>query len=193
MIMKKGYTLLEVIIVVAIVTLIIPAITNVLFSILQQQKAIVNLTEMRRTGDSTLTFFKNKINEKSYIISSTSSSVDQQCSTSGSSYDGDIGESFYFIAVDNDWFRIYQSGNQLLYETASGAQAINSNRTEISEFSIKCDRKASFSSPLVYISFKVDVTNPGPFAGPLWNPSQQEAFTDLPALHYQTKVKLSSY
>ncbi len=192
---KKGYTLIEMLIVISIVGLILPAIFTILFVIIQQQLRIYRIIETKKQGDYVLTFIKNKIIEDAVKIADE---TNEQCATAGTYYppfsDGqqptNDGSTFFFQTTQpTSKFNFYIDteintidDNSLVFnETVNGIATptqITSRKVIISNLAFQCVKKTNTGGALVRLSYVVT------YNSTLGNPV---------SYIYSTKVKLRTY
>lgn len=192
---NKGYTLLEMLIVISIIGLILPAVFTVLFIIIQHQLRIYRVIETKKQGDYVLSFIKNKVIEDAVKISTSSS---EQCTTSEAYYPAlqngtqatDDGTDFFFVTkVPTTKFNFYIDtatnsidNNTLVYNennngTITPFQVTNS-KVIISNLAFQCVRKSNTGGALVRVSYTV---------------SYNSTLGDPVSYQYSTKVRLRTY
>jgi type II secretory pathway pseudopilin PulG len=181
---NTGFTLFETIVVVAITAMLLPMLFSIIFMIMQQQLKAYSVTEVKRQGDTMLSFIKNTVSENAVGVSSNESPANEVCKSSsigryppsGSS----IGTDFYFLDKKGGTFQFRtESANpsslQYRIGTTQAWQTLNSDKIVISNFALQCIRKADYSLPLVNVSFDV---------------SYSSSLIPTVSLHYQTIIKL---
>lgn len=146
---KDGYTLVELLMVISILGLILPAIFSILIIILQQQARIYELSTVKREGDNILNLLKAKIvNEATGVINQNGTG---QCVTSGTKYEPDLSNNFTLKTKISSFY--YHADNTLkLNNTVS----LHSDRVTITDFKLYCYKKSDFSPIMVGISYKVN-------------------------------------
>ena len=183
----KGFTLLEMLIVLTIVAIILPTVFAVVFVIMRQQVRIYRVVETRRQGDYILSFIKDKLIRSQQMNNHPAPYSTIHCSAAGSDFeDFSNGNNISFLDRDNvTRYRIYldTATNNLNYEKVLPAPALttvlNNTSVAITNFEIKCYRRGTYSSPLISISY--DVT----FIDTTF--TVQEGTSTF---HYQTKIRL---
>lgn len=181
---KKGYTLIEMIVVIAIIGVVLPTIFTILFVIIQQQLKIYRLIEVKKQGDFVLSFMRNKIETEAVKISSKSDIITERCATTPSSYEPTT-QDFYFLNKDNNVFvfRTDSDGNLVLNNFATGIPtALTTSKVAIKNLTLKCIKKSNLASPLVQISFTVEYNNS----------SANVSAEEVAVLNYKTKLRLKS-
>lgn len=177
-----GYTLIELIVVVTMLGLIMPAIFNILYAILQQQLKVYRITETKRQGDYILELMKEKITRETATIYTPGAPNTPRCSTVNSTFTSlTSGADFHFAYELGGNFWFYRSGNNLLYGDSNvlpgSPSTLNNTKVRISNFTISCFRRAT----VTLVGFAYDVT----FYDA--TPSTEEGTVRL---HYVSKVKL---
>jgi|SRR3990167_3394474 len=184
---SAGFTLIEMLVVIAIVIFIVPVMFSVVFSVLREQTKIYRLSTVKGEGDYVLNRVSSTVRNYAISIHSASPPDDnnQKCKaveTYSSS------SSLYFQDEWGEWFSFYLSSGTISSSSSQLAQpqSLNSDKTAIYDFSIGCTRAASYSPPTISLSFNICyVTSAGSCAS-----TRPEEFSDL---HFQTKIKLRNY
>ena len=184
---KSGFTLLETMIVIGIISLILPLIFSIVFSITRQQAKVYVLSTVKREGDNALSVIENFIRTNAIGIYSDQTLSSKVCTTA--SYDGGNGSSFYFSDKDGNWFNFKTTTDTGLLKIASDSSVISTaidltstKNTQISAFNISCDQTSSTSSPIISIQFTIAQKQ-----------TTSTRIEDLASLNYSTKIKLRSY
>lgn len=175
---RKGFTLYEIIIVVGIIGIVIPALFSIVFGILRQQAKIYALSETKRQGDVALASIENNIRTRAV-------SIHNNIPTSANIICNDLGENetvSYFLDKDGNWFRFYATPDEkMASESATKILELTSPKVEVTSFTLTCTGTGVFSSPVVSIqftvSYKTDSTRP----------------EDIASLIYRTKLKLRTF
>ena len=181
---KKCFTLIEMIVVIATIGLVLPALFTIIFSILQQQVKIQRLSIVKREGDYVLNVMENIIRNYAVKIYSESSLTTERCTADNPTYGPSNGSNFFFRDKSDRWFSFYQNSNNISSNSAnlSFPVNLNSSQTKITNFSIQCYRTSLYSPPVVNISFIIE-----------YNTTSLRVEEKVTQLNYQTKVKLKSY
>lgn len=182
---SKGFTFLEIIVVVGVIGLVLPALFAILFAIISQQTKLFALQEVKRQGDSALSVIENTIKKNAVGIYSDSNLAanNEVCLTSTSTYQGDgTGTDFWFKDKQGGAYKFYlkpvtATANSLNKFTSLSDDPITptnvSISTPISGIFISCYRTGTFVPAIVSVQFTV---------------------THIPtqtSLTYVTKIKLS--
>jgi len=186
---KKSFTLIEMIVVVAVIGLTLPVIFSIFFVLFQQQSKIYRLNTIKKEGDYIISLIENNIkNEAVTILSSTSpippDATNKKCDTDASSYSSTSG--LYFIDKDGLWFGYLINGSTIASSSASLASInLTSSKTRISSFSISCSRTYKYSQPSISLSFNIEYCNDVACS--------QIRPEEIASLFYRTKIKLRNY
>lgn len=180
---KKGFTLIEMIVVVAIISIIIPTVFAIMFVLVRQQVKVNRLNIVKQEGDYALNIIGNLIRNNATTIHSASPTQDSNiiCDVVGKST---AGTAIYFDDQYGAWFGFSQSSGKISSSSSVLASAVDltSAKTLISNFSVSCERKQTFAPSIVYISYDI-----------CYNISSSCA-TNRPEesaqLHYQTEINL---
>lgn len=174
---KKGFTLIEVMVVISVVALVVPALFYMVFMILLQQVKIYRLSEAKRQGDFALTSITSNIRNSAVSIYDTSNSTELCAGT------GDVSTIGKFRDQYDNWFTYtlvagkISSGSSILNTTTD----LTKQNVTISDLSLTCYKTASFSPSIVEVKFTIT-------AGDVSARTEEKA-----TLVYQTRVKLRNY
>jgi len=176
----KTFTLIEMIVVIATISLVLPALFTIIFAILQQQIKIQRLSIIKREGDNVLNLMENTIRNYSESVHSATPPNDTNkiCQSKNQQ------EAIYFKDKFNNWFRFYLNNNNNKIASQSsivGLIDLTSSQTKIDNFTIQCYRTSLYSPPVININFTIS-----------YNTSFLRVEENA-SLNYQTKVKLRSY
>ena len=182
---KKSFTLIEMIVVIATIGLVLPALFAIIFSILQQQVKIQRLSIVKREGDYVLNIMENIIRNYGESIHSAIPPTENNKICQSSS----LENAPYLKDKFGNWFRFYldtsnsiSSESSVLNNGSPGSVSLNSSQTKISYFNIQCYRTALYSPPVIDVSFIIE-----------YNTTSSRAEEKVTPLTYQTKIKLKSY
>ncbi len=192
---KKGFTLLEIIVVLGVLSILLPTVFGVVYIIMQQQQRIYRLTETKKQGDLIMSYMKESISRSAVGIVNDAGVA--QCVTPGITYSNTIGE--FNLTMDDsstpNMFSFQQNAGQLLFvqQTYMPLLAVYSDtsislndsvQVQVSNFVIECRKR---SADLVNVNFfpVVGFAFDATFVDA--TPTAQEGVVSL---HYQTKVKL---
>ena len=156
---RKGFTLIEFLVVLSIVIFIIPSVFGLIYSLLRQQSRVVALQEVKRQGDLAFNHMKTTINNSA--VSTYNGSLGTPaavCATTSSIYTGSSGAPMYFLNASgvNSYFGYSLNGTALQYEqTSAAASALTNSSVVISDLAFGCTKNSEFSPPLVNVSYTV--------------------------------------
>ncbi len=180
--MKRGFTLIEIIVVIGIIALALPAMFAIVFGILRQQTKVYALKQVKSEGDFVLNVVENTIRTYAAEIYSNADLTTEECTglAEKTSYNG---TPFYFKDKNGNWFRFYKNSTKISSDSAVLASAVDltSTKTNITSFNLECSTNSPFSPPVISIDFDIE-----------YNPSATRP-EDKAQLNYQTKVKMRSY
>ncbi len=191
---QSGFTIVEMIIVIAVTGLIIPAFFSIVFVIIQQQAKIIALQEVKRQGDFILNTLENTIRGSAItiyddnnlpVVDSALVEAKQVCDViHNASFDqAPPLDLLTFKDRFGHGFRFVIDGNKVASQSAiSGATAdLSTDKVIISAVGadpfISCNISNQFSPPVVTVSYQVTY-----------------AVASIPTrMTYQAKIKLKSY
>ena len=156
---KKGFTLIEMLIVLTVVAILLPTVFSIVIVIMRQQVRIYKVIETRRQGDYILTFIKDRLVRSNQMLNYPAGT--QLCATAPSTSTATNGAAVSFLGNDDIEYRIFSqvSGTTTnlmfaLPATSSGI-TINNNLVEVINFSVQCGRRAGLGAPLINIAYTV--------------------------------------
>lgn len=183
---KRGFTLIEMIVVIGVIGLALPVLFAIFFTILAQQVKIYRLSIVKREGDYVLNVIENIVrnNVRSlHSIPPTISNPDNNkvCVTAGSSYNYPYLQDKTTLGT---WSRFLLQGDKIASESSvppNASRYLTTDKIKVTSFVLTCEGKGPYTSPVVNISFTLQYRT---------NSNRQE---DIATLNYQTKVKLRVY
>ena len=190
--MKRSFTLIETIVVVAVIGLTLPVLFAIIFTLIKQQVKIYRLSQVKREGDYVINLMENTIRNRAISIhSDTPTEVNIVCK--------DLippilsGTSLYFLDKEGQWFGYLFDSDSIASKSADLdnplnvlTSALTSSKTIVYNFSISCSRNTIYSPPSVSFDFDVCfVTGAG-----ICTSTRPE---EIASIHYQTRIKLRSY
>lgn len=182
---KRGFTLIEIVVVIAVVALVVPAIVAILLGILREQTKIYRLSTVKKEGDNILTVMNTNIRNNALTIHS-SSPPDETNIVCQNIELSDPSSSLFFQNIEGNWFGFSASASAVTSTSAGLALNLNSNKTAISNLIFTCIRNAAYSPALVSVSFDICYAqSPGICAA---GRGEETA-----SLHYQTRIKLRNF
>ncbi|MBI3620194.1 hypothetical protein HY214_03580 [Candidatus Roizmanbacteria bacterium] len=196
---KHAFTFIEMIVVVGVLLVALPALFSIFFAVVSEQVKVIRLSQVKREGDFALGVMSSVIKGSALAIYSATTAqctannfTGPQCSVAGTSY-SDSGGAFCF---KEKWpagsgFNFSQTTNSISSASAVfAATPVNlvSDKMYVTNFTLKCTRTATYSPPIVTVSFDI-CYNTGNSASPCVGYRPQ----DVASLHYQTSIKMTSY
>lgn len=181
---RKGFTLLELLVAIGVVTLLMPVLFSIFFATLQSQTAVAILSQVKRDGDGALSTLEYLIKNRAFAIYSDAGGTTEVCSTVSGFSTPTSSATVYFADSAGTLFSFALDGNRIASYSASispNPAYLTSTKVVASNFSISCNRTSSFSPPIVSVSFTVA------------NPASATRHEEKATLNYQTKIKLRSY
>lgn len=177
---KLGFTLMETIIVLGLISLILPIIFTIVFSITRQQAKVYILSTIKREGDNALNVIENLIRNKAVAIYQDEELSNQVCITDGDNYESFNGTDFYFSDDSGQWFK-FSRLNKKIASSSSNADIdlTSSSNSRITSFNINCQYISDTSKPVVGISFTIKQKQ-----------TQYLKTEEIASLNYSTKIKL---
>ncbi|MEN9327749.1 MAG: hypothetical protein RI947_557 [Candidatus Parcubacteria bacterium] len=174
----KGFTLIEVIVVIAVIGMIIPAIFSVIVAILQQELKIYQLSEVKRQGDTALAIIESTVKLNAVSINDAGTGGNAVCDDAG-----DTGDADYFRDDEGNWFRFSVSNDRIASSSSivNATNDITKSTVVVSDFALTCSRPNGAAPPLINVQFTVS-------AGGTSTRQEERA-----SITYRTKLKLRNY
>ncbi len=188
---KKSFTLVEVIVVVTVMGIVLPAFFTIFTTILRQQLKVFHLAEVKRQGDYVVTVLENTIRNNAYTIYSDTAGNNEICNIP-SSLPGPTIQAF------KDQYKtlftlVYASQNLTLtkFDVAPAptlafvSGQLNNTKVGITAFSLTCSRGSTlYSAPIIQLSFTICY---------LSGAAACASGLDQASLTYQTNIKLRNF
>ncbi|MFA6533003.1 MAG: type II secretion system protein [Patescibacteria group bacterium] len=187
--MKKGFTLIETIVVIAVIGITLPVLFAIIFTLMRQQLKINRLSEIKREGDYISSVIENTIKDRAISIHSGLPANDSTKICEEALSFSNPATSLYFLDKNGNWFGYQFTGNNLASESAdleNPSINLNSSNIFISNFTINCSRNTVYSAQSIQISFDI-CYNTGL---PNCESTRPEEITFL---YYQSRIKLRNY
>ena len=178
---KKGFTLIEMIVVIAVIALTLPSIFAIVFGIAKQQTKIYRIFKVKQEGDYILNLVTDTVRNSAVGIYSSSPPnppANEKCQSSPYPSTYTSATSLVFQDRISKWFSISLSGNNIASASALGTNNLNSSKVTISNFTIKCRKKNVYSNAEVTLLFRIS-----------YNASSTLP-EDTAYLDYQTRIML---
>ncbi len=169
--LQKAFTMIEVIVVLAIIGIMLPIIFSVLLTVAKQQSKIFRLTEAKTQGDYALSFMKTYIQKNGAEVFQDSELQLEVCSDSvepDNQYTALDGENFYF-SKNNSLTEFFQFRTveyefdsvtdehfyYLIFNDNNEELPLTTGRVSVRNFYISCFRKNAADPPSIFFSFIV--------------------------------------
>ena len=190
--MRKAFTLIETIVVVAVIGLTLPVLFAIIFTLIRQQVKIYRLSQIKREGDYVINLMENTIRNKAVTIHSGSPANDTNivCGDDLVAYPlpaGTTVNNLYFLDEDNIWFgyKLNVSTSTVVSDSVTPVN-LTSSKIIVSDFFISCSKTAVYSPASVLLDFDI-CYDTGSGDCTLTRP---EEFT---LMHYHTRIKLRTH
>ncbi len=174
---RNGYSLLELVLVLSILGIIIPAGFSIFMASMRAQLKVSLLQEVKRNGDTALSVMENLIKSRTQSLQQLDGTP--ICNVAGATYSaGDV----YFVDSEAQRFRFYLSTDQIASDSSAiGSSFLTNSKVAVTNFTLTCEKSNSFTPPIISIGYTVsqasDTTR-----------SEEQARLD-----YLTKVRLRTY
>lgn len=172
---RRGFTLVELVVVVAIITVSVPAIFSLFFSIFRARSKIYILQELKKNGDYSINVMSNLIKQRAISIHTDPGVADvgEICSTKSrldSNSSSAVGQLLYFKDLDGRMFYFttkydrISSYSSFLKESDDDSTddtigvnsgSLMSGNTRVDNWGLSCYRTNPFSPPIVTVRFTV--------------------------------------
>ncbi len=170
----RGFTLIELTIVLALLGIILPAVFAIFLAHLRAQTKVLVLQEVKRNGDQALNTMVTLIKADGRSLQDVDGSP--LCQTAGATFTGNI----YINDINDNQFMFHAVEGRIASESAK-TDYLTSEKVAISNFELTCQRDSQFTAPLLSISFDVSQAQ---------STTRAEESVTLP---YQTKVRLRNF
>lgn len=180
----EGFTFFEVIVVIGILGLMLPAIFGIVFSILRQQSRIYALAEVKRQGDNILSIMENQIRNNALYIYQEQSMTNERCNTITNPHNSLIGSDFFFKDTNGNYFNYEINNDKISSKSASVPAGVDLTTSVVKVENqnganfISCTRSSDYSTPIVTVKFKISFKN---------------VLDQQFSMNYNTKFKMHNY
>ncbi|MBW7960439.1 type II secretion system protein [Patescibacteria group bacterium] len=186
----KSFTLIETIVVIAVLGLVLPLIFVIIFALVREQSKLFRLSQVKREGDFILNTTTLLIRNNAVSLHSDNppEQSNQVCSNSDlfTSSNGRLT----FKDDRNDWFRImWDPDSEKISSYSSSTKKtvdLNTPSTLIENFTIGCSQNSIYSPASVNIGFDICYKS-------LNNDCIGEGQEETALLHYQTNIRLRNF
>lgn len=184
----KGFTLVEIITAIGVISLILPIVFAIFFVILREQARFIVLKQVKSEGENLLYKIKNTIKNRAYRTCKRNPSngiidCSQTCVT------GDSEDEFVFQDPEENFFRIFIDNTQVASEAGTLSSGVT-RRGILTTDKVKVEKigttpfiacEVSFPNTFVNISFKISFN------------AQSSALDYIPSMIFKTKLRLNSF
>lgn len=181
---KRSYTLIEMVVVIGVVIIVLPALFSIIITILQQQSKIYRLQEVKRQGDNALTVMENLIRNRARIlaIAPDFSEASKICRDPTIQQTYGPFTSLYFKDETGNYFQLFLNGEKITSRSAilntTTDYDLTGSKIQVETFSLSCTRRAEFTTPLVSVNFSLKYKDTA------------ETNQNASSMNYQIKVKV---
>lgn len=174
---KNGFSLLELVLVLAILGIIVPAGFSIFMSSIRAQLKVSLLQEVKRNGDTALSVMENLIKSRTQSLQQLDGTP--ICNAAGTTYSaGDV----YFVDPEANRFRFHMSGDQIASDSSAiGSSFLTNAKVSVTDFTLTCEKSSSFTPPIISVGYTVSQA------------SDTTRAEEQATLNYLTKVRLRTY
>lgn len=186
---KGGFTFMEIVVVIGVLTIAFPALFSMVFSVLQQQTKALRVSAIKREGDYVLTSLKDILRNRTYrIYDSSISSSNEKCGINSLSPTVTTINEPIFEDLDYNWFRFTIDSDKFASTSATITTPLylTSSQVLISNLSIGCSRISSFAPATIILSFDIC------YKGGLDNCPTTRG-DEIANMHYQSYITLRNF
>ncbi|MFW5703247.1 MAG: prepilin-type N-terminal cleavage/methylation domain-containing protein [Patescibacteria group bacterium] len=199
----RGFTLVEVVVVIAIISITLPVVFSVMTIVAKQQGKIFRLSEAKQQGDFALSFIRDYIQSNAEGINREYDGTVYSfplCIDPGSAAVTQNGSDFYFPKrqTPNEYFRILNQRatialdgggtreiSQIFLDDNGETKRLTTNNVKIENFEIECYKKNEDANLFVKVAFIIYYTGDSDAFN-----LNTAAKDELAILNYKTVVQL---
>lgn len=160
---RKGFTLIEFLVVFSIVTLVIPSLFGLTYTLIRQQGRVLALQAVKRQGDLVLNHMKTSIRNNALgTYNGTLASPNAICTTGASSSSNNTNVYFQQAELSSSYFGYSTTidgatGKRVLQYETTGSTAIPLTNTAVTieNVSFSCSRASDFGTPVITATYTV--------------------------------------
>ena len=180
---NSSFTLIETMVVLAVLGLVLPALFAIVFLLLQQQTKVMRLHQVKKEGDFLLYSLTTTIKNRADAIYSDQGLTNIQCAKKDDSHTSPNGSNFYFKDKEGNWFNYFIDENKISSDSGyiDPPIILTSDKVMIEDFQISCQRTGIFSPPIVSLGFTISYS------------TSSTRSEETASLSYNNKIKLKSY
>lgn len=186
--LKKGFTLIEIIVTFGIIAIVLPALFSIIFVIFNEEVKVLRLSEVKRQGDFALSSIENNIRNFGYKIYSEASMTNEQCTSASPTYGPVSAASFYIRDNSASILRYRLSSDKIASDSAYQDTGVTyatvyltNDKVTISDFFLSCRWVSDYVAPLITATFTVS-----------YKTSSLKA-EEIASMNYRTSVRPRTY
>lgn len=184
---KKGFTLIETLVVIAVISITLPVLISIILILMRQQLRIYRLAQVKKEGDYLISIMETTIKDEAVSIHSGQPASESNIVCSDPLIPHSPTSSLYFLDKNNNWFGYEFGGDSIASSSSLVSNNLTSSKILVQSFSITCSKNKIYSSPSIIFSFDVCYDNAGAGSCNSTRPEEQVS------IHYQTRIKLRNY
>lgn len=156
---RAGFTLVEVLVVIGIMSFVLPTVTIVLFIILRQQLMVARLTLVKRQGDQALAVIQRVIEREAVGMQDGSDPPVPICDTmttapqAVSSFVLSSGDTVSFVVSDGALTMVTTGAGGRTDTLIDPAKVVIDQTAYPAGIQIRCVRPASYTHPFIAVDF----------------------------------------
>ncbi len=170
----KGFTFIEIIIVIGVISICLPVVFSIFFINLRNQTKIYNLLKVKQNGDYALNIIENTLRDKTVKIIISDTDLTEICTNTPDLNGSDI----YFIDRQDKLESLSLQNNAIILKNINDntTTSLTDSTVQITQLTFSCAASNTFLPPLISVSFTVS--------------KQGLSSEEISTLSYQTKVRL---
>jgi prepilin-type N-terminal cleavage/methylation domain-containing protein len=183
---RNGFTIVEMVVVIGVLSIIIPSIFAILFANIRARTKVHILQEVKTNGDNVLSTMEYLIKVDGVSLHSAVPATNDNkiCDSPGTTY----SERIYIKDKNNNAFSFYVENDKIASAAAVGATPtivphyLTSDNVRITSFIFTCEGRAGINSPIMSVSYTVSQLN-----------DTEKKAEEKASMNYRTKIKLRYY
>jgi prepilin-type N-terminal cleavage/methylation domain-containing protein len=177
---RKGFTFIEMMVVVVVLSVALPAIFTIALIIFRQQLKVFALQTVKREGDVALSVLQVNLKNSAVSVHTTYPATDaNETCTATSAVPTTISPMIFRDDFNNSFYFPLNGGSLSSASSVLGTPvSLTDPSVAIQNFTMSCNRPSTATTPIVSISYDV-----------VYNTASTRT-EDTAKLHYATKIKL---